>query len=130
MRFKKCSGVSHLFVLKDPNILISCSLNAQKLPSKHLLVLRKSSRHVLKMSSRHVLKTSSTRLQRNNFSSSKTKTSRKTKNCYAKDVFKTSWGHVLKKSWRQTKCLLWISVSSKSISVSDKSVSHISISEK
>ena len=31
-------------------------------------------------------------------------------------------------SWRQTKCLLGISLSSKSKSVSDKSISHISIS--
>ena len=58
---------------------------------------------VLKTFSRHVLKTSSTRLQRNNFAFSKTssrllqdlsqdvlKTSWKTKNCYAEDVFKTS----------------------------------------
>ena len=59
-----------------------------------------------------VLKTSSIRLQRNNFSSSKTywryledvlKTSWKTRNCYGEDFFKTSW--------RQTKCLLWISIS-------------------
>ena len=74
-----------------------------------------SSKHLL------VLKTSSTRLQRNNFASSKTswrclaktswrrfedtlqdvlKTSWKTKNCYAEDVLKTSWRHVLKTSWR------------------------------
>ena len=71
--------------------------------------------------SRHVLKTSSTRLQRSNFTSSKTswrrltktswrrledvfktshKTSWKTKDCYAEDVLKTSWRHVLKTSWR------------------------------
>ena len=74
-------------------------------PIKHLLIF--------KTSSRHVLKTSSTRLQCNNFTSSKTswrrledvfktsrKTSWKTKNCYAEDVFKTSWRHVLKTSWR------------------------------
>ena len=36
---------------------------------------------------------SSTRLQR------KTK-NWKTKNCYAEDVFKTSWRHILKTSWR------------------------------
>ena len=67
---------------------------------------------VLKTSWRHVLKTSSTRLQRNNFTSSKTFWRRledvlqrrfedvlKTKNCYAEDVFKTSWKHVLKTSW-------------------------------
>ena len=82
-----------------------CSqLSWRNLPSKHLLVL----------------KTSSTLLQRNNFTSSKTswrrlaktfwrrledvlktscKTSWKAKNCYAEDVFKTSWRHVLKLSW-------------------------------
>ena len=61
-----------------------------------------------------VSKTSSTRLQRNNFTSSKTywrrledilqdvlKTSCKTKNCYAEDVLKTPWRHGLKTSWRQ-----------------------------
>ena len=57
---------------------------AAKLPSKHLLVL--------KTSSRPVLKTFSTRLQRNNFSSSKTsckdvlKTSRKTSRRRLQDV--------------------------------------------
>ena len=82
---------------------------------------------VLKTSSRHVLKTPSIRLQRNNFTSSRTswrrledvlqsrfedvlKTSSKTswrhlqdvfkKNCYAEDVLKASWRHVLKTSWR------------------------------
>ena len=54
MRFKKCSGVSHLFVLKDPNILISCSLNAQNLPSKHLLVFRTSWRRLQDMSWRYL----------------------------------------------------------------------------
>ena len=46
-------------------------------PSKHLLVL--------KTSSRHVFKTSSTRLERNNFTSSKTSWRR------LEDVLKTSW---------------------------------------
>ena len=75
-------------------------------------VFQTSSRHVFKTSSRHVFKTSWRRLQRNNFSSSKTssrrlarclqdvfktylqdvfKTSWKTKNCYAEDVLKTCW---------------------------------------
>ena len=80
-------------------------------------VLKTSSRHVFKTSSRYVFKTSSRRLQRNNFSSSKTswrrlqdvlrdvfkktKTSWKTKNCYAEDVLKTCSRHVLKTSWRR-----------------------------
>ena len=95
---------------------------------------------VLKTSSRHVLKTSSISLQRKNFSSSKPswrrlaktswkrlenvlKTSRKaswkTKNCYPEDILKTSW--------RQTKCLLGMSVSNKS---KYKSIFHKSISDK
>ena len=64
--------------------------------------------------------TSSTRLQRNNFTSSKTswrcledilqdifKTSWKTKNCYAEDALKTSWRHVLKTSWRHVLKMSW-----------------------
>ena len=46
------------------------------------------------------------------------------------DFFKTCLQDVFKTSWRQTKCLLGISVSEKSKSVSDKSISHISISDK
>ena len=61
-------------------------------PSKHLLVL--------KTSSRHVLKTSSTRLQRNNFTSSKTSWTRleHVLKMSCKDVLKTSSRHVLKTS--------------------------------
>ena len=75
---------------------------------------------VLKTFSRHVLKTSLTCLQRNNFTSSKTssrrlgdvfktscKTSWKTKNCYAEDVFKTSSRHFLKTSWRYVLKTSW-----------------------
>ena len=50
------------------------------IPSKHFVclqdVFKKSSRHVFKTSSRHVFKTSWRRLQRNNFSSSKTSSRR------------------------------------------------------
>ena len=81
------------------------------IPSNHFVclrdVLKTSSRHAFKMSARHVFKASSRRLQCNTFSSSKTssrrlqkvfarrledvlKKSRKTKNCYAEDVLKTS----------------------------------------
>ena len=99
-------------------------------------VLKTSSRHVLSTSSRHILKRSSTRLQRNKFTSSKTswrrlesirrleevlKTSWKTKNCYAEDVFNTLW--------RQTKYELGISVSNKSKWVSNKYIFHKSISD-
>ena len=75
---------------------------------------------VLKMSLRHVLKTSSARLQRKNFSSSKTswrclqatshdvlKTSWKTKNCYTKSDLKISWRHFLKTSWRHILKTSW-----------------------
>ena len=69
--------------------------------------------YVLKTSLRQVLKMSSTHLQLNNFSSFtwhvlKTfsrrledvlKMSLETKNCYAEDVLKTFWRHVLKMSW-------------------------------
>ena len=67
----------------------------------------------LKSSSRHVLKMSSTRLQRNNFTSSKTSWRRleyvlKTS---CKDVLKTSWRRledllqdVLKTSWKTKNC--------------------------
>ena len=74
---------------------------------------------VSKTSSRHVFKTSSRRLQRNNFSFSKTfsrrlarclkgvfKTSWKTKNCYAEGVLKTSSRHVLKTSSRRLEDVL------------------------
>ena len=60
-------------------------------------VLKTSSRHVLKTSSRHVFKTSWSRLQRNNFLSSKTSSRRlwimpcKMYNYYAEDVLKMSW---------------------------------------
>ena len=59
--------------------------------SKHFLVFKTS--------------TSSIRLQRNNFLSSKT--SWKTKRCYAEDVFKTSWRHVLKTSQRHVLKTSW-----------------------
>ena len=96
-------------------------------------------------SSRLVLKIYSPHVHRNNFSSSKTssrhlekvledvlETSWKTKSCLRKDFFKTCLEVVLETcledvfttSWRQTKYLLRISVSTKSKSVSDKSISH------
>ena len=58
------------------------------------------------------------------------KTSWKTKNCYAEDVLKTSWRHVLKAClkdvlktlWRQAKNLLRISVSNKSKCIPNKSI--------
>ena len=105
------------------------------IPSKHLLVL--------KTSSRYALKTSSTRLQHNNLRLPRR----------LKDVLKTSWRHILKTCpevvlktcleevlktyledalktlWRQTKFLLGISVSNKSKCVSNKSVFHKSISD-
>ena len=46
------------------------------------------------------------------------------------DVLKTCLEDVFKTSWRQTKCLLMISVSNKSKYVSNKSMFHKSISDK
>ena len=89
-------------------------------PSKHLLVLKTSSRRLQDMSSAC--------LKRNNFTSSERswrrlpktswrrledilqdalKTSWKKKNCYAEEVFKTSWKHVLKTSWRHVLKTSW-----------------------
>ena len=78
---------------------------------------------VLKTSWRHVLKKSSTRLQRNNFSSSKTSSRR------LEDVYRTCLEDAFKTSWRQTKCLLGRSVSNKSKCVSNKSIFNKSISD-
>ena len=105
------------------------------LPSKHLLLL----------------KTSSKRQQPNSFSSSKMfwrrlevvlktsckyvlKTSWKTKNCYAEDVLKTCLEDVskicLEDVLETNKMFTGNIFSNKSKSVSDKSISHISISDK
>ena len=97
------------------------------IPSKQFVciqdVFKTTPRHVFETSSRQVFKTSSRRLQRNNFSSSRTscrrlqdilkmcckmssrrifKTSWKTKNCYAEDVLKTSSDM----SWRRLQDVL------------------------
>ena len=75
-------------------------------------VLKTSWRHVLKTSWRHVLKTSSTRLQRNNFTSSKTSWRRFQD--LSQDVFKTSSRRLgrrkivtLKASWRRLEDMSW-----------------------
>ena len=109
----------------------------KKIPSKHLLV----SRHL-----EHVLNTSSA-LQlfvfQDVFKTSwknVLKTSSKTKRFYVEIVTKMPWKRledvlntcledVLNTSWRQTKYLLGISVSSKSTCVSDKFIFHKSISD-
>ena len=101
---------------------------------------------ILKTSSRHLLKTSSTRLQRNNFTSSKTswrlvvenekllrwrRIEDVLKTCFEDvlktcviDVLKGYLEDVLKTLWRQTTYLLGISVSKKSKCVSNKSTFH------
>ena len=74
------------------------------IPSKHFVCLQE----VLKTSSRPVFKTSSRRLQRNNFSSSKTSSRRLVR--FFQDVFKTSLQNVFKTSWRpleRQKLLRW-----------------------
>ena len=85
-------------------------------------VLNTSWRHVLKMSWRLVLKTCLEDVL-------KTCLEDVLETCL-EDVLKTCVDDVLKMSWRQTKCLLGISLSDKSKSVSDKSTSHISIFDK
>ena len=97
------------------------------------------------------MKTSSTRLQRNNYLSSKTswrhlarrlegvlgdekllrwrRLEDVLKTCLD-DILKTCLEEVFKTSWRQAKYLLEISLSNKSKPVSDKSISHMSISDK
>ena len=86
----------------------------EEYPRKHLLSSRRLE-DVFKTYLEYV----SARPQRNSFSSFKTSGRR------VEDVFETSWKtKIFKKSWRQTKCLPGISVSSKSISqksLSDKS---------
>ena len=88
-------------------------------PSKHLLVLKTSSRRLQHMSStrlQHVFSVAILRLPRRLEDVLKTswrrleevlKTSWKTKNCYAEDVLKTSWRHVLKTSWRHVLKMSW-----------------------
>ena len=47
---------------------------------------------------------------------------------HLKDILKTCFEDIFKTSWRETKCLLGISVSNKSKCVSNKSIFHKSIS--
>ena len=127
-------------------------------PSKHLLVLKTSSRRLKDMSRRRLQYVFSViilclprRLE--DVLNKSCKTSWKTKNCYAEDVLKTCLEDVLKTCledvlkacledvlktcledvlktlWRQAKYLLGISVSNKSKCVSNKSIFHKSISD-
>ena len=96
------------------------------MPSKHLLVLKTSWRRLQNMSWTHLQNVFSVtifclpiRLE------DALKTSWKTKNCYAEDM---SWRRL--QDVLETKCLLRISLSNKSNFESDKSISHISISDK
>ena len=105
---------------------------ARALLSKHLLVF--------KTSWRHVLKTTSTRLQRNNFSSSKTSSKRLEDVLedekllswrHFKVIFKTCLEDVLKTSWTKQNIYWDICIkpwpTNKYKSVSNKSISHKSI---
>ena len=56
------------------------------------------------------------------------KMSWKAKNCCGEDVSKTSWRR-FEETWRQTKCLLRISVSNKSKLASSNSIFHKCISD-
>ena len=92
-------------------------LASPTIPSKHLLVLKTSWR-----SFQHVFSVIILRLPRRleDILQDVLKTSWKTKNCFAKDVFKTCLEDVLKTLWRQTNDLLGISVSN--ISTFHKSI--------
>ena len=80
------------------------------IPSKYFVCFHKifktSSRHVFKTSSRHVFKTSSRRLQRNNFSSSKTSWRRLHLARGLENVFKTSSRLLRKTSSRRLQNVL------------------------
>ena len=64
----------YVFKTSSRHVFKTSSRHVFKTSSRH--VFKTSSRHVFKTSSRHVFKTSSRRLQRNNFSSSKTSSRR------------------------------------------------------
>ena len=124
------------------------------IPSKHLLVLKKSCRRLQDMSWRrlqHVFSVTTFRLP--SLLEDVLKISRKTSwklledvledekwlrwrhfqdilKTYLEDVLKTCLGDIFKTSWRQTKCSLGISVSSKSKCVSNKSTSEKSKSNR
>ena len=91
---------SHFFVTYAVFVIFQERRNASKRGNSQQTFV--GLQDVLKTFSRHVLNTSWTRLQHNNFTSSKTSGRRlvKTKNCYAEDVIKTSWKHALKMSWK------------------------------
>ena len=77
-------------------------------PSKHLLVLKTSSRRLQDMSAgrlQHVFHVTILRLPRR--LEDVFKTSSKAKNCYSEDVLKTSWRHVLKTSWKHVLKTSW-----------------------
>ena len=91
---------AHLDLLDTdiPSKYFACLHNVFKTSSRH--VFKTSSRHVFKTSSRHVFKTSSRRLQRNNFSSSKTSWKRKIVS------LKTYWRRLQDMSWRHLEDVL------------------------
>ena len=105
-------------------------------PSKHLLIFQTSWRRLqnaFRVTSFNLLR----RLGRRKIVALKTCLEDVLKTClqdifkiYLQDVFNIRLQDVFKTSWRQTKCLLGTSVSKKSKSVSDKSIFHISISDK
>ena len=76
--------------------------------SKHLLVFKTYLRRLEDMSTRrfqHVFRVTIFRLPRR--LEEVLKKSWKTKNCYAEDVFKTSWRRVFKTSWRHIEDMSW-----------------------
>ena len=81
MRFGLALELSNVDLLNIDLLDTHLDLLDTDIPSKYFACLH----NVFKTSSRHVFKTSSRRLQRNNFSCSKTPSRR------LQDVFKTSW---------------------------------------
>ena len=83
------------------------------IPSKYFVslhsVFKTSSRYVFKTSSRHVFKTSSRRLQRNNFSSSKTSCKRTSKRLYKTSSRRLGRPKIvtLKTCWRRRQDMSW-----------------------
>ena len=115
---------THLDLLDTdiPSKQFACLQDVLKTSSRHVFktssrhVFETSSRHVFNTSSRHFFKTSWRRLQRNNFSSSKTSSRRlgrqkivTLKTCWrhAEDVFKTCLQDVFKACWRLTN-VCWV----------------------
>ena len=95
----------HIFKTSSRHVFKTSSRHVFKTSSRY--VFKTSSRHIFKTSSRHVFKTSSTRLQRNNFTSSKTCWRRLGRRKIV--TLKTCWRR-LQDVFKINKCLLGVSL--------------------